>query len=127
MALALADQRSYRAGSFEPAAVASGFVANVARPGDPGPYAGLLDAYLARTRAAFAAAQSAPEAGTAIAAAAMSPDYRFRWQTPGQAASLVGLSLADIDDERVQDLDRLKAGKRLGGRDHTGAGGYRQV
>lgn len=91
---------------IEPAAVASEFVTNVARPGDPGPYAELLNAYLARTRGAFAAAQSAQEAGAAIAAAATSPDYRFRWQTSGQAASFVGLSLADIDGERVSSLTR---------------------
>jgi NAD(P)-dependent dehydrogenase (short-subunit alcohol dehydrogenase family) len=91
---------------IEPGAVASEFVANVARPGDPGPYAELLDAYLARTQAAFAAAQSAQEAGAAIATAATSPDYRFRWQTSSQAASFVGLSLADIDGERVASLTR---------------------
>jgi hypothetical protein len=66
----------------------------------------LLDAYLARTRGAFAAAQSAHEAGAAIAAAATSPDYRFRWQTSSQATSFVGLSLADIDGERVSGVTR---------------------
>lgn len=89
---------------IEPAAVASEFVANVARPGDPGPYARLLAAYLARTRAAFAAAQSAQEAGAAIAEAATSPVYRFRWQTSAQAAAFVGVSLADIDGARVSSL-----------------------
>jgi NAD(P)-dependent dehydrogenase (short-subunit alcohol dehydrogenase family) len=91
---------------IEPAAVASEFVSNVARPGDPGPYAGLFDAYLARTRAAFAGAQSAQEAGAAIAEAATSPSYRFRWQTSDQAASFVGVSLADIDGGRVSSLTR---------------------
>src|SRR6478752_6854359 len=50
----------------EPAAVASDFVGNVARPPEePGPYAGLLAAYVARTQAAFATAQSAADTGAA--------------------------------------------------------------
>src|SRR6476620_10325833 len=72
----------------EPAAVASDFVGNVARPlEEPGPYAGLLAAYVARTQAAFATAQSAADAGAAIAACATSETYSFRWQTsPGATA-----------------------------------------
>jgi NAD(P)-dependent dehydrogenase (short-subunit alcohol dehydrogenase family) len=91
---------------IEPAAVASEFVANVARQDDAGPYAELLAAYIARTRSAFAAAQTAQSAGAAIAAAATSPTYRFRWQTSDQAASFVGVSLADIDGERAINLTR---------------------
>jgi NAD(P)-dependent dehydrogenase (short-subunit alcohol dehydrogenase family) len=92
---------------IEPAAVASDFVSNVARPaavgGDApaGPYAAQLDAYLARTSGAFAAAQSATDAGAAIAEAATSGDYRFRWQTSDGATAFVGMSLADLDGARV--------------------------
>jgi short-subunit dehydrogenase len=104
---------------IEPAAVASDFVANVARPaggaGDtgstapgvqPDPYAAQLDAYLARSAGAFAAAQSAHDAGVAIAEAAISEDYRFRWQTSEGAAAFVGLSLADHDGNRVLSATR---------------------
>ena len=91
---------------IEPAAVASEFVANASRSAGTGPYDGLLAAYLERTTAAFAGAQSAPSAGAAIADAATSPDYRFRWQTSGQAAAFVGSSLADLDGERVLGITR---------------------
>jgi hypothetical protein len=129
---------------IEPAAVASDFVRNVARPAgrgsaagemtdqatdaspdaaravvndapdatDPGaaagagavpagPYAAQLDAYLARSAGAFAAAQSAHDAGVAIADAVASSEYRFRWQTSEGAAAFVGMSLADLDGSRV--------------------------
>jgi short-subunit dehydrogenase len=105
---------------IEPAAVASDFVSNVARPaagvnaardggdgGDGGDaaggdaYAAQLDAYLSRSAGAFAAAQSAHDAGVAIAAAVTSSDYRFRWQTSDGATAFVGMSLADLDGSRV--------------------------
>ena len=85
----------------EPAAVASEFVSNAVRPDDGGPYGELLGAYLRRTGAAFAAAQSAVDAGAAIASAATSPEYRFRWQTSAGATAFVGLSLADLSGETV--------------------------
>ena len=91
---------------IEPAAVASEFVANVARPAAGGPYDELLAAYVARTRMAFAAAQSARDAGAAIAEAATSAAYRFRWQTSDQAAAFAGVSLADLDGERVLSITR---------------------
>jgi NAD(P)-dependent dehydrogenase (short-subunit alcohol dehydrogenase family) len=91
---------------IEPAAVASEFVANVDRQDGAGPYADLLAAYLRRTQAAFAAAQSAQSAGAAIAGAATSPGYRFRWHTSEQAAAFAGLSLADLDGERVLGVTR---------------------
>ena len=70
---------------IEPAAVASDFVANVQRPDDYDPYAELFAAYLARTQSAFDNAQSAAEAGAAIAACATATSYAFRWQTsPGR-------------------------------------------
>jgi short-subunit dehydrogenase len=91
---------------IEPGAVASQFVANVARPDNPGPYADLLAAYIGRTTAAFAAAQTAQSAGAAIADAATSPAYRFRWQTSDQAAAFAGVSLADVDGARVLRMTR---------------------
>ncbi len=87
---------------IEPAAVASDFVANVQRPamGDD-PYAELFAAYLARTQGAFDNAQSATDAGGAIAACATATSYAFRWQTSAAATAFVGMSLADLDGERV--------------------------
>lgn len=90
-----------RVSVVEPAAVASEFVANVVRPDDSGPYAELLDAYIARTGGAYAAAQSGESAGRAIADAVMASDYRFRWQTSPSAEQFVSLSLADVDGSRV--------------------------
>lgn len=89
---------------IEPAAVASDFVGNVARPAgvtDADPYAAQLDAYLARSAGAFANAQSARDAGAAIADAATATEYRFRWQTSEGATAFVGMSLADTDGSRV--------------------------
>ncbi|MGO4600669.1 SDR family NAD(P)-dependent oxidoreductase [Terrabacter sp. 2YAF2] len=89
---------------IEPAAVASDFVGNVARPDDvraEGPYAAQLEAYLARSAGAFANAQSSQDAAAAIADAATSTDYRFRWQTSDGATAFVGMSLADTDGSRV--------------------------
>lgn len=85
----------------EPGAVASDFISNLARGEDPGPYAALLDAYLARTGGAFAGAQQPADAGEAIAAAATAPDYRFRWHTSEAARAFAGISLADLDGSRV--------------------------
>jgi short-subunit dehydrogenase len=90
----------------EPAAVASEFVANVERPVEAGPYGALLDAYIARSARAFANAQSAAEAGEAIAAAATSAEYRFRWQTSTAASQFAGISLADLDGSRVLQFTR---------------------
>ena len=95
---------------IEPAAVASDFVGNVARPErapgndtgpTPDPYAAQLEAYLARSAGAFANAQSSRDAAAAIADAATSTDYRFRWQTSEGATAFVGMSLADTDGSRV--------------------------
>ncbi|WP_374970873.1 SDR family oxidoreductase [Terrabacter sp. BE26] len=99
-----------RVSVVEPAAVASDFVANVARPSatpandddtDADPYAAQLDAYLARTAGAFADAQSSQGAAVAIADAVTAEEYRFRWQTSEWARAFVGLSLADTDGARV--------------------------
>jgi NAD(P)-dependent dehydrogenase (short-subunit alcohol dehydrogenase family) len=95
---------------IEPAAVASDFVGNVARPEAAeavetaeaaDPYAAQLAAYLARSAGAFAHAQSSQDAAVAIADAATSAEHRFRWQTSEGATAFVGMSLADTDGRRV--------------------------
>jgi NAD(P)-dependent dehydrogenase (short-subunit alcohol dehydrogenase family) len=103
---------------IEPAAVASDFVGNVARPEVAGvagaaggadtadPYAAQLDADLARSAGAFANAQSSQDAAVAIADAATSAEHRFRWQTSEGATAFVGMSLADTDGSRVLGVTR---------------------
>ncbi|GAB3587674.1 SDR family NAD(P)-dependent oxidoreductase [Calidifontibacter terrae] len=86
---------------IEPAAVASLFVENANRTPAVGPYADLQNAYLSRTAGAFANAQSPADAGRAIADAATSPTYQFRWQTSDTARAFVSTSLADLDGSRV--------------------------
>ncbi len=96
----------------EPGAVASDFVANVAGvlsqqrdsdavPDKDDPYAAMLQAYLDRSRSAFAAAQSPEEAAAVIVEAATTTSPRFRWQTSAAASEFVGLSLTDLDGGRV--------------------------
>ncbi|MGH3689600.1 MAG: SDR family NAD(P)-dependent oxidoreductase [Microbacterium sp.] len=91
---------------MEPAAVASAFVENAVRPESGGPYGALLDAYFARTAGAFANAQSAESAGAVIAAAVLSDEYRFRWQSSEGATRFVGVSLADTDGSGVLSFTR---------------------
>ncbi|MFM6851291.1 MAG: SDR family NAD(P)-dependent oxidoreductase [Terrabacter sp.] len=97
-----------RVSVVEPAAVASDFVGNVARPDEVpyDPYAAQLGAYLARSAGAFADAQSSRDAAVAIADAALSGEYRFRWQTSEGATAFVGLSLGDTDGRRVLGVTR---------------------
>jgi short-subunit dehydrogenase len=91
---------------IEPAAVASEFVTNADRPAIEGPYAGLLQAYADRTAGAFANAQSAADAGRAIADAVTAEEHRFRWQTSEAAVGFAGVSLADLDGDRVLSFTR---------------------
>ncbi len=98
----VAERFGVQVGVIEPAAVASDFVANVERPTDIGAYGPLLDAYIARTSGAFANAQTAQSAGTAIADAVTASDFTFRRQTSDTASAFVGVSLADLDGERVR-------------------------
>jgi NAD(P)-dependent dehydrogenase (short-subunit alcohol dehydrogenase family) len=98
----------------EPGAVASDFVANVDgvltphhEPRVPDadqddPYAEMLHCYLARSRTAFAAAQSPAAAAEVIIEAATTEKPRFRWQTSPGATDFVGLSITDLDGSRVQ-------------------------
>ncbi|WP_369045808.1 SDR family NAD(P)-dependent oxidoreductase [Sinomonas sp. P10A9] len=102
----VAEQFGVQVSIVEPAAVASEFVANVERPAHVGAYGAPLEAYLSRSSGAFAGAQSAQEAGAAIADAATSDAYRFRWQTSEAAVRFVGASLADLDGERVLGVTR---------------------
>ncbi len=104
----------------EPAAVASDFVGSALRTDDghqtrpaasgtdnsADPYAAPLAAYLARSAGAFANAQSAVSAATAIADAVTAESYRFRWQTSDGASAFVGMSLEDLDGERVLGVTR---------------------
>jgi NAD(P)-dependent dehydrogenase (short-subunit alcohol dehydrogenase family) len=89
----------------EPAAVASEFVSNTGveiRAVDPrDPFAPLLDAYLRRTEAAFAAAQDPREAAATVVEAALAAAPKFRWQTSAAASAFAGLSLGDLDGSRV--------------------------
>jgi NAD(P)-dependent dehydrogenase (short-subunit alcohol dehydrogenase family) len=50
--------------------------------------------------------RAGPLREAAIAGAATSPGYRFRWHTSEQAAAFAGLSLADLDGERVLGVTR---------------------
>lgn len=84
----------------EPAAVASSFVESVDHSA-AGPYAALLQAYLDRSAASFAAAQSAEGAAQVVVEAATTPKPRFRWQTSEAAVRFAGLSLGDLDGSHV--------------------------
>lgn len=97
----VAERFGVRVSVIEPAAVASDFVTNAERTATGGPYGEMLDAYIARSAVAFANAQSAESAGAAIAAAVLSDEYRFRWQTSEGATAFVGASLVDTDGSRV--------------------------
>lgn len=91
---------------IEPAAVSSEFVANAVLPTDAGPYLPLLEAYISRTSGAFANAQSAQSAAVAIASAATSDEFRFRWQTSEGARAFAGISLKDLDGLGVLSFTR---------------------
>lgn len=84
----------------EPAAVVSSFTGSVERY-DGGAYQSQLDAYLERTTASFAQAQSAEDAAKTVVEAATTSQPRFRWQTSETAVRFAGLSLGDLDGSRV--------------------------
>lgn len=92
----------------EPGAVASEFVANVGVPDDRGamaerfgPYTPALDAYLARTADAFAAAQSAYDAAGTVVEALTAERPVLRVQTSEGARSFIAPKLADLDGSKV--------------------------
>lgn len=66
----------------------------------------MLQSYLARSRSAFAAAQSPADAAATIVEAALTDQPRFRWQTSAGASAFVGLSIADLDGSRVLEQTR---------------------
>ena len=91
---------------IEPSAVASEFVTNVgidptAMVAGAGPYAAALRAYIARTRAAFSAAQTPADAAAKIIEALTVKSPVFRIQTSDRARQFVGVKLADLDGSAV--------------------------
>ncbi|MFB7470382.1 SDR family NAD(P)-dependent oxidoreductase [Kitasatospora sp. NPDC056184] len=93
----------------EPGAVASEFVASQgidlpALLAAAGPYAPALDAYAARTRAAFDQAQTPEEAAETVVAALTADRPPFRLQTSDRARAFVAAKLADLDGSAVQHL-----------------------
>lgn len=110
----VAERFGVQVAIVEPAAVASDFVANVDREraaaDSDDPYADLLAAYIARTTAAFAAAQAPEDAAAVIVRAATTDEHRLRWQTSEGAEQFVGVSLADLTGERVLGFTRTWLG-----------------
>ncbi|MFE7190514.1 SDR family NAD(P)-dependent oxidoreductase [Kitasatospora sp. NPDC057541] len=91
----------------EPGAVASEFVASQgidlpALLAAAGPYAPALEAYAARTRAAFDQAQTSERAAEAVIDALTAERPAFRLQTSDRARAFVGAKLADLDGSAVQ-------------------------
>ena len=86
----------------EPGAVASEFVANVgldreAAVARAGAYGPALRAYLERSAAAFATAQSPADAAAAVVATLTDPEPAPRVQTSTAARHFVGIKLTDLD------------------------------
>ena len=109
----VAERFGIQVAIVEPAAVASDFVANVDREAalDPDdPYGALLAAYIARSTAAFAAAQAPEDAAAVIVEAATTEAHRLRWQTSAGAEQFVGTSLVDLTGERVLAFTRTWLG-----------------
>ncbi len=69
-----------------------------------GAYAPALEAYINRTRNAFAAAQSPAEAAAAIIKVLEADKPLFRVQTSAAARQFAGVKLADLDGSRVVGL-----------------------
>ncbi|MET8697910.1 SDR family NAD(P)-dependent oxidoreductase [Kitasatospora sp. NPDC004723] len=91
----------------EPGAVASEFVASQgidlpALLAAAGPYAPALEAYAARTRAAFDQAQTSEQAAETVLDALTAERPPFRLQTSDRARAFVGAKLADLDGSAVQ-------------------------
>ncbi|WP_410809240.1 SDR family oxidoreductase [Micromonospora sp. 067-2] len=108
----LAATTGVRVTLVEPGAVASEFVANVgidrdAAIADAGVYGPALRAYLARSAAAFAAAQSPADAAAVVVGTLTDPTPPVRVQTSDGARQFVGVKLADLDGSAV---DRLTSG-----------------
>ncbi|GAA2687798.1 SDR family NAD(P)-dependent oxidoreductase [Actinoplanes palleronii] len=97
-----------RVSLVEPGAVASDFVDhlgdNTARLAASGPYRALLEAYLARTEQAFAAAQRPEDVADVIVQLLADPTPPLRVQTSAGAARFSGIKLADLDGSAVTSL-----------------------
>ncbi|MFE6050436.1 SDR family oxidoreductase [Kitasatospora sp. NPDC056446] len=95
-------------GVVEPGAVASEFVANVGLAHDAeqqaGPYAPALSAYLARTRDAFANAQTPQDVATRIVEWLTATRPAFRLLTSDAARAFAATKLKDLDGSAVQTL-----------------------
>ncbi|WP_328540326.1 SDR family oxidoreductase [Streptomyces sp. NBC_00344] len=103
----VAARLGVRVSLVEPGAVASEFVRNVdvrsvqERAEKAGPYAPPMQAYLARTADAFAAAQTSPEAAAVVVETLTAEHPAFRCQTSDWARAFVGAKLADLDGSAV--------------------------
>ncbi|CAM5519748.1 SDR family NAD(P)-dependent oxidoreductase [Leifsonia shinshuensis] len=97
---------------IEPGAVTTEFVANVRAQEAPAvagtPYEGALNAYLARTAAAFdpSAAQTPDGVAEVIVETLSVPQPSARVQTSEAAQRFVGVKLADLDGAHVQAVTR---------------------
>ncbi|GAA4152320.1 SDR family NAD(P)-dependent oxidoreductase [Leifsonia shinshuensis] len=97
---------------IEPGAVTTEFVANVRAQEAPAvagtPYEGALNAYLARTAAAFdpSAAQTPDGVAEVIVETLSVPQPAARVQTSEAAQRFVGVKLADLDGAHVQAVTR---------------------
>ncbi|MBU3064608.1 SDR family NAD(P)-dependent oxidoreductase [Nocardia sp. NEAU-G5] len=92
----------------EPGAVASEFVSNVGITDtvleQAGPYAPALSAYLARTRSAFANAQTPQDVAGRMVELLAAQRPPFRMLTSDAARTFAGVKLADLDGSAVQTL-----------------------
>lgn len=93
----------------EPGAVASEFVASQdldipAMVAAAGPYGPALESYVARTRTAFAAAQSSADAAAVVVDVLNAAEPPFRVQTSDAARAFVSTKLSDRDGAAVQKL-----------------------
>lgn len=107
----VAESVGVRVSVVEPGAVASEFVPNIglesaAMVERAGPYGAALGAYLARSGASFANAQS-PAAAAAVVVGVLEADAPpLRSQTSDGARAFVGASLGDLDGSAVLALTR---------------------
>lgn len=88
----------------EPASVVTHMMDNLdtdvlAVPGDP--YRDLADTFFQSAAALMASGQAAQDAAAVVVEAATTDTPRFRWQTSEAAVDFVGLSLADLDGNKV--------------------------
>jgi NAD(P)-dependent dehydrogenase (short-subunit alcohol dehydrogenase family) len=105
----VARARGVAVSVIEPGAVRTEFVSNVgdlqARREAAGPYADLLDRYLATMNTHFGdGAQSATEVADVVLDVLRSPEPAFRYQTTPFATRFAATKLADVTGTAVQEL-----------------------